>query len=162
MKSLLIAISMLFILGGNLSAASKLTQENITKTLDAVKVAKEHKNLKAMSKHFLSRTSVSITNQNIQESKTVRMTFNGYKRYLSKKWKKVKSNLIEVKDRKIDIETNGRSALVKTTIVQTLEVDGVKTATTIYETIGIRLVKGRVYINYYSARIMLDTAMRVN
>jgi len=162
MKLLLIAMSMLLMLGTNVSAASKLTEENITKTLEAVKVAREHKNMRAMTKHFLSRTSVSLTDQNIEESKTVRMTFNGYKRYLSKKWKKVKSNLIEVKDRKIDIEPNGRSALVKTTIVQTLEVDGIKTATTVYETIGIRLVKGRVYINYYSARIMLDTAMRVN
>ena len=162
MKLLLILLSTLMMLSLNLNAASKLTEANINKTLDAIKVAKEHKNMKAMTRHFLSRTSVSLTDQTIDDSHTTRFTFNGYKRYLAKKWKKVKTNLIEVKERKIDIEANGRAALVKTTIVQTLEVAGVKTATTVYETIGLRLIKGKVYVNYYSARIMLNTAMKVN
>ena len=162
MKSLLILLSTLLLLSVNVNAASKLTEKNINKTLNAVKVAKEHKNLKSMSRHFMSRTSVSLTQQDIEDSHTSRFTLNEYKRHLSKKWKKVKSNLIEVKERNFAIETNGRSALVKTTIVQTLEVNGVKTATTIYETTGIRLVKGKIYINYYSARFMLNTAMKVN
>ncbi len=162
MKLLLGLLTALLLLSSQLNAASKLTEKNINKTLDSVKVAKEHKKLKSMSRYFMSRTSVSLTEQKIEDSHTSRFTFNEYKRFLSKSWKKMKSNLIEVKERSFAIEKDGRTALVKTTIVQTVEVDGVKTATTIYETTGLRLVKGRVYINYYSARIMLNTAMKVN
>jgi len=159
MKLLLTALLLLSV---NLFAASKLDQTNINKVLDAVKVAKEHKNLKAMKKYFLSRTSVSITKQEIEDSSTTRYTFNEYKRHLAKKWKKVESNLIEIKERSFNIEDNGKSALVKTTLVQTVEVEGIKTAVTIYETTAIKLLKGKIYISYYSARVMMDTAMRVN
>jgi len=159
MKLLLTA---LLILSVNLFAVSSLDETNINKMLDEVKVAKEHKNLRAMKKHFLSRTPVSLTKQGIETSSTSRYTFNEYKRHLAKKWKKVDSNLIEIKERGFDIDSNGKGALVKTTLVQTLEIDGVKTAVTIYETTGIKLVKGKIYINYYSARVMMNTAMRVN
>ena len=155
-------LTTLLLLSVNLFAAASLDEKNITKMLDEVKVAKEHKNLKAMKKHFLSRTPVSLTKQEIDDSKTTRYTFNEYKRHLAKKWKKVESNLIETKERSFNIDTNGKGALVKTTLVQTLEIEGVKTAVTIYETTGIKLVKGKIYINYYSARIMMNTAMRVN
>jgi hypothetical protein len=67
-----------------------------------------------------------------------------------------------VKERSFSIDPSGKSALVKTTLVQTLEVNGIKTAMTIYETTGLKLVKGKIYINYYSARNMLNTAIRVN
>ncbi len=150
------------LLSTQLFAAKALDEKNITKMLDEIKIAKEHKNIKSMQKHFLSRTSVSLTDQNIETSKTMRLTFNEYKNHLLKKWKKLQSNLIEVQERSFSIEADGKSALVKTTLMQTEEVDGIKTKTTIYETTGIKLVKGKVYINYYSARKMLNTAMRVN
>ncbi len=159
MKLLLTALLLLSV---NLFAVSQLDETNISKMLDEVKVAKEHKNLRAMKKHFLSRTPVSLTRQEIESSKTTRYTFNEYKRHLAKKWKKVENNLIEIKERSFNIDSNGKGALVKTTLVQTLEVEGVKTAVTIYETTGIKLLKGKIYINYYSARIMMNTAMRVN
>jgi len=162
MKLLLTTIFSLLLLSSTAFGAKVLDEENITKTLDSVKIAKEHRNLKALKKHFLSRTSVSITEQNIESSDTKRYNFSEYIRHLNKKWKSVKSNLIEVQDRKFNIDPNGKSALVKTTLSQTLEVNGVKTATIIYETTGIKLIKGKVYINYYSARVMLNTAIRVN
>ena len=162
MRLLLTAVFSLLMITTTAFGAKKLDEENITKTLDSVKIAKEHMNIGAMRKHFLSRTSVSLTKQDIETSDTQRFTLNEYTRYLSKKWKKAKSNLIEVQDRKFNIDPDGKSALVKTTLVQTLEVNGVKTATTVYETTGIKLIKGKVYINYYSARYMLNTAMRVN
>ena len=146
----------------NVFAAKTLNETNITKTLDAVKIAKEHKNIKVMQKHFLGRTSVSLTDQNIDDSETKRFTFSEYKRYLNRLWKKVQSNLIEVQERSFDINPNGKSALVKTTLSQTLEIEGVKTETTIYETTGIKLIKGKIYIDYYSARKMLNTSMQVN
>ena len=146
----------------NIFAAKALTETNIAKMLDAVKIAKEHKNIKAMKKHFLGRTSVSLTDQDIESSHTQRLTFNEYKRYLSKSWKHMQSNLIEVKERSFTIQTNKRSALVKTTLVQTIEVNGIKTETTIYETTGVKLIKGKIYIDYYSARKMLNTSLRVN
>ncbi len=162
MKLLLTTLLSLMMITATAFGAKQLDEKNITKMLDNVKIAKEHMNIKAMRKHFLSRTSVSITEQNIETSDTKRYTLNEYTRYLKNKWKQVKSNLIEVQDRKFSIDPDGKSALVKTTLVQTLEVNGVKTATTIYETTGIKLIKGKVYINYYSARIMLNTALRVN
>jgi len=155
-------LTVLLLLSTNLFAASKLDEKNITKMLDSVKIAKEHENIKAMRKHFLSRTSVSLTKQGINDSDTTRLTFSEYTRHLTKKWKKTTNNLIEITNRQFNIEADGKSALVKTTMVQTLEVDGVKTAITIYETSGVKLVKGKIYINYYSARFMLNTAMKVN
>ena len=162
MKLLLKIFLSLLLLASTSFAAKTLTEENITKVLDNVKIAKEHKSIKVMKNYFLSRTSVSLTDQNIETSDTTRLTFDEYKRYLSKKWKHVQSNLIEIKERNFSIDPNGKSALVKTTLVQTVEVDGIKTAMTIYETTGLKLVKGKIYINYYSARNMLNTAMRVN
>jgi len=162
MKKLLLGLVALAILNTSLFAAKSLTEENITKMLDKVKIAKEHKNIKSMKRHFLARTSVNLTNQNIDETKTLRLTFNEYKRHLSKKWKHVQSNLIEVKERKFNIESNGKSALVKTTLVQTIEIKGIKTETTVYETTAISLIKGKIYINYYSSRNMLNTSMQVN
>lgn len=162
MKTLLTTILSLLILSSTAFGASKLDEKNISKMLDSVKVAKEHKKLKAMKKHFLSRTSISLTKQEIETSSTERFTLNEYQRHLAKKWKKVKTNLIEVQERSFSIEPDGKSALVKTTLLQTQEIEGIKTAVTIYETTGIKLVKGKIYINYYSARIMLNTAMRVN
>ncbi len=159
---LLFGTLLALLLSTQLFAAKALDEKNITKTLNAVNIAKEHKNLKSMQKHFLSRTSVSLTDQNIEESKTTRLSFNEYKRYLAKKWKTMQSNLIEVQERKFNIETDGKSALVKTTLVQTEEIEGKKVKTTIYETAGIKLIKGKVYINYYSARKMLNTSMVVN
>jgi len=155
-------LTVLLLLSTNLFAASKLDEKNITKMLDSVKIAKEHENIKAMRKHFLSRTSVSLTKQGINDSDTTRLTFSEYTRHLTKKWKKTTNNLIEITNRQFNIEADGKSALVKTTMVQTLEVDGVKTAITVYETSGVKLVKGKIYINYYSARFMLNTAMKVN
>lgn len=162
MKKLLTAILTLALLSVAAFGAKKLDEKNVSKMLDEVKIAKEHMNLNSMKRHFLSRTSVSLTNQNIDDSKTTRLDFNQYKRHLKKTWKKLKSNLIEVKERKFDIADNGRSALVKTTYVQTLEKDGVKIETTVYETTGISLIKGKIYINYLSSRKMLNTSMRVN
>jgi len=162
MKLLLKTFLSLLLLASTSFAAKTLTEENITKVLDNVKIAKEHKSIKVMKNYFLSRTSVSLTDQNIETSDTTRLTFDEYKRHLSKKWKNVQSNLIEIKERSFSIDTNGKSALVKTTLVQTVEVNGIKTAMTIYETTGLKLVKGKIYINYYSARNMLNTAMRVN
>lgn len=162
MKLLLRVFLSLLLLSSASFAAKSLTEENITKVLDNVKIAREHKKIKAMKNYFLSRTSISLTDQDIETSDTTRLSFDQYKRYLSKKWKNVQSNLIEVKERSFSIDPNGKSALVKTTLVQTLEVNGVKTAMTIYETTGLKLVKGKIYINYYSARNMLNTAMRVN
>lgn len=162
MKLLLRAFLSLLLLSSASFAAKSLTEENITKVLDNVKIAREHKKIKAMKNYFLSRTSISLTDQDIETSDTTRLSFDQYKRYLSKKWKNVQSNLIEVKERSFSIDPNGKSALVKTTLVQTLEVNGVKTAMTIYETTGLKLVNGKIYINYYSARNMLNTAMRVN
>ena len=162
MKLLLKLLFSLLLLASPSFAAKTLTEENITKVLDSVKIAKEHKSIKGMKNYFLSRTSISLTDQDIETSDTTRLSFDQYKRHLSKKWKNVQSNLIEVKERSFSIDPNGKSALVKTTIVQTIEVKGVKTAMTIYETTGLKLVKGKVYINYYSARNMLNTAMRVN
>jgi hypothetical protein len=161
MKHLFIIFSFL-VISSELFAAKALTEENITKTLDAVKIAKEHKNINALRKHFTSRASISMTEQNIESSDTKRLTMNEYKRYLSKKWRKMDSNLIEVKERKFSIESNNKTALVKTTLVQTEEVEGVKTATTIYETLHVKLIKGKIYISYYSARKMLNTSMKVN
>lgn len=161
MKLLLLTLCVL-LFSTNIFAAKKLDETNISKMLDAVKIAKEHKNIKAMQKHFLARTPVSLTMQDIEDSDTKRLTFNEYKRHLSKSWKSVQSNLIEVKERSFDIKANGRSALVRTTLVQTLEIKGVKTETTVYETTGIVLKKGKIYINYYSARKMLNTSLRVN
>jgi len=160
-KTLFVSILTL-ILSTSLFAAKKLDEKNISKMLDEVKIAKEHKSIKAMKKHFLSRTSVSLTEQNIDETNTKRLTFNEYKRYLSKYWKGVQSNLIEVKERNFDIDAKGKSALVKSTYVQTVEIKGVKTETTLYETTGISLIKGKIYINYFSARKMLNTSLRVN
>jgi len=162
MKLLLKIFLSLLLLASTSFAAKTLTEENITKVLDNVKIAKEHKSIKVMKNYFLSRTSVSLTDQNIETSDTTRLTFDEYKRYLSKKWKHVQSNLIEIKERNFSIDPNGKSALVKTTLVQTVEVDGIKTAIPVYETTGLKLVKGKIYINYYSARNMLNTAMRVN
>jgi hypothetical protein len=162
MKLLLKLFFSLLLLASPSFAAKTLTEENITKVLDSVKIAKEHKSIKGMKNYFLSRTSISLTDQDIETSDTTRLSFDQYKRHLSKKWKNVQSNLIEVKERSFSIDPNGKSALVKTTIVQTVEVKGIKTAMTIYETTGLKLVKGKVYINYYSARNMLNTAMRVN
>lgn len=162
MKKLLLALTMFILLSTSAFGAKTLTEKNIAKMLDEVKIAKEHKSIKTMKRHFLSRTSVSLTDQNIDETNTVRYTFNEYKRHLVKSWKKVQSNLIEVKDRKFNIDKNGKSALVKTTLVQTIEIEGIKTETTIYETTAISLIKGKIYINYYSARKMLNTSMRVN
>ena len=162
MKRLLTSLLALVLLSTAAFAAKSLDEKNITKMLDEVKIAKEHKNIKSMKRHFLANTSVSLTNQNIEESKTTRLNFSEYKRHLNKKWKKVQNNLIEVKERKFNIDANGKSALVKTTLVQTLEVTGVKTEVTVYETTGIKLIKGKIYINYYSSRTMLNTAMRVN
>jgi len=162
MKRLLVSILTLVLLSTTAFAAKALDEKNITKMLDEVKIAKEHKNIKSMKRHFLATTSVSLTDQNIEESKTTRLNFSEYKRHLIRKWKKVQNNLIEIKERKFDINPNGKSALVKTTLVQTLEVAGVKTETTVYETTGIKLIKGKIYINYYSSRTMLNTAIRVN
>jgi len=156
------ASMMTFILSTSLFAAKTLDKENITKMLDEVKIAKEHKNINAMKKHFLSRTPVSLTEQNIEQTDTQRLTFNAYKRYLSNYWRNVQTNLIEVKERKIDIAENGKSALVKSTFVQTVEIKGIKIETTIYETTGVSLIKGKIYINYFSARKMLNTSLRVN
>jgi len=161
MRLLLLAL-FTFFLSTNVFAAKTLDETNIAKMLDAVKIAKEHKNIKAMQKHFLGRTSVSLTDQNIDTSETQRFTFSEYKRYLSRLWKKAQSNLIEVQERSFDIKPDGKSALVKTTLSQTLEIEGVKTETTIYETTGIKLIKGKIYIDYYSARKMLHTSMQVN
>ena len=161
MKLLVIAFCTL-LLSTNLFAVAKLDETNISKMLDAVKIAKEHKNINAMQKHFLSRTPVSLTSQDIEESDTKRLTFNEYKRHLANEWKDVQSNLIEVKERSFDISADGKSALVRTTLIQTVEIKGVKTETTIYETTGIALIKGKIYINYYSARKMLNTSLRVN
>lgn len=162
MKLLLKTFLSLLLLSSVSFAAKSLNEKNITKVLDSVKIAREHKSVKAMKNYFLARTSVSLTDQNIETSDTTRLTFSEYKRHLSKKWKNVQSNLIEIQERSFSIDPKGKSALVKTTLVQTLEINGVKTATTIYETTGLKLVKGKVYINYYSARTMLNTAMRVN
>jgi len=162
MKLLLRAFLSILLLSSASFAAKSLTEENITKALDNVKIAREHKKLKVMKNYFLSRTSISLTDQDIETSDTTRLSFDQYKRYLSKKWKHVQNNLIEVKERSFNIDPSGKSALVKTTLVQTLEVDGVKTSMTIYETTGLKLIRGKVYINYYSARNMLNTAMRVN
>jgi hypothetical protein len=162
MKLLLKTFLSLLLLSSVSFAAKALTEENITKVLDNVKIAKEHKNIKVMKNYFLARTSVSLTDQNIETSDTTRLTFDQYKRHLSKKWKNVQSNLIEIKERSFSIDPNGKSALVKTTLEQTIEVNGVKTAMTIYETTGLKLIRGKVYINYYSVRNMLNTAMRVN
>ncbi|PHR54327.1 MAG: hypothetical protein COA44_13525 [Arcobacter sp.] len=153
---------MALVFSSGLFAAKTLDIKNITKMLDEVKIAKEHKNINSMKKHFLSRTSVSLTEQNIEETNTKRLSFNEYKRYLSRYWRDVQSNLIEVKERKIDIADNGKSALVKSTFVQTVEIKGVKIETTIYETTGISLIKGKIYINYFSSRKMLNTSLRVN
>jgi len=161
-KTLLASLLFLVLFSLNAFGAKTLSEKNISKMLDEVKIAKEHKNIKSMQRHFLAQTSVSLTDQNINGSKTTRLDFYEYKRHLSKKWKKVQSNLIEVQERKFDIASNGRSALVKTTQVQTLEVEGIKVQTTIYETTGISLIKGKIYINYYSSRTMLNTAMQVN
>ncbi len=162
MKLLLKIFLSLLLLSSASFAAKSLTEKNITKVLDSVKIAKEHKSLKAMKNYFLSRTSVSITDQDIETSETTRLSFDEYKRYLSKRWKNMQSNLIEIRERSFNIDPDGKSALVKTTLVQTVEVNGVKTAMTIYETTGLKLVKGKIYINYYSARNMLNTAIRVN
>jgi len=162
MKLLLQLFFSLLLLASPSFAAKALTEENITKVLDSVKIAREHKSVKVMKNYFLSRTSISLTDQDIETSDTTRLSFDQYKRYLSKKWKNVQSNLIEVKERSFNIDPNGKSALVKTTLVQTVEANGIKTAMTIYETTGLKLIKGKVYINYYSARNMRNTAMRVN
>lgn len=161
MRLLTVALFTLLLSTG-LFAAKTLDEKNITKTLDAVKIAREHMSIKAMQKHFLGRTSVSLTEQNIDDSTTKRLTFNEYKRSLSNLWKKTKSNLIEVQERSFDIKEDGKSALVRSTLIQTIEINGVKTKTTIYETAGIILIKGKIYINYISARKMLNTSMRVN
>ena len=162
MKILLTTFLALLLLSTTAFAAKTLNEKNVTKMLDEVKIAKEHKNIKSMKRHFLANTSVSLTNQDIEDSKTTRLNFSEYKRHLSKKWKKVQNNLIEIKERKFDISADGKSALVKTTLVQTIEIAGVKTETTVYETTGIKLIRGKIYINYYSSRTMLNTAMRVN
>lgn len=162
MKLLFNTFIMLLLLSSASFADKTLSEKSITKVLDSVKIAREHKNISVMKNYFLARTSVSLTDQDIETSDTTRFTFDEYKRYLSKKWKGVQSNLIEIKERSFNIDPSGKSALVKTTLVQTVEVKGVKTAMTIYETTGLKLVQGKVYINYYSARNMLNTAMRVN
>ncbi len=152
----------LILFGAECFAMKAMDEKSITKVLERVKIAKEHKNINAMKKYFLSRASVSLTDQNIDGSNTQRLSLNEYARHLSKKWKHTQSNLIEVQERSFSIDPNGKSALVKTTLVQTIEINGVKTATTIYETTGLKLVKGQIYINYYSSRAMLNTALRVN
>lgn len=161
MKHLLTLFILLFA-STQLFAIKELDEKSITKTLDSLKVAKEHKSINALSKHFLSRASISLTEQNIDTSDTIRLNLSEYKRHLSKKWKKLDSNLIEVKERHFTIAENKRSALVKTTLVQTEEIEGIKTATTIYETTSVKLIKGKIYIDYYSARKMLNTSMKVN
>ena len=162
LSKMLFTSIMTLVLSTGLFAAKTLDEENITKMLDAVKIAKEHKNINSMKKHFLSRTPVSLTEQNIEDTDTKRLSFNEYKRHLSQYWKKVQTNLIEVKERKFDISDNAKSALVKSTYVQTVEIKGVKVETTIYETTGISLIKGKIYINYFSSRKMLNTSLRVN
>lgn len=153
---------LLFLLSANVFAAKKLDEKNISKTLDSVNIAKEHKKLNAMSSHFFSRTAVSLTDQDIETAETKRFTFDEYKRHLNKKWKTVQSNKIEIKERKFKIDTDGKTALVNTTLVQTIEINGIKIASTVYEMTGVKLYKGKVYINYYSARTMLNTSLRVN
>ncbi|MDF1882016.1 hypothetical protein JHD50_12020 [Sulfurimonas sp. MAG313] len=162
MKKLFIAVLILTLVNTIAFAAKTLTEKNISKMLDQVIIAKEHKNIKSMRKHFLSRTSINLTHQDIDVAKTYRFTFNEYKRHLSKKWKQVQSNLIKVTDRKFNIDKNGKSALVKTTLTQTIEIEGIKMQTTVYETTAISLIKGKIYINYYSARKMLNTSVKVN
>jgi len=156
------AFLLLFLLTTSVFAAKRLDEKNITTVLDSVNIAKEHKKLKSMTPYFLSRTSVSLTDQNIESIETKRFTFDEYKRHLAAKWKRTQSNLIEVKERVFNIDPEGKSALVNTTLLQTIEIDGIRTATTVYETTGLKLIKGKVYINYYSARTMLNTSLRVN
>lgn len=162
MKTIITAILTLLLLSTSAFAAKKLDEENIAKMLDMVKIAKEHKNIKAMSAHFLSRASISLTVQDIETSNTERYTLYEYQNFLVRKWANVTSNLIEVKSRTFNIDEDGKSALVKTTLVQTIETNGVKTAVTIYETTGVALINNKIYIKYYSARTMANTAMRVN
>jgi len=162
MKKVSLLLITLLLLSVNAYGAKKLTEKNITKVLEKVRIAKEHKNIKAMRVHFLSRTSVSLSKQSVEDTKTLRLTFNRYKSLLVNKWKKTKDNLIEVKNRNFQIEENGKKALVKSELIQTIELNGIKTVTTLYETAGIKLVNGRVYINYYSLREMLNTKIRVN
>lgn len=162
MKTLFTALLTLALFSANLSAMKTMDEKSITKVLESVKIAKEHRNINALKKYFLSRASISLTDQDIESSNTQRLNLDEYTHHLSKKWRNVKSNLIEVKERNFSIDPNGKSALVKTTLVQTIERDGVKTATTIYETTGLKLVNGKIYVSYYSSRTMLNTAIRVN
>lgn len=152
----------LFLCSAELFALKAMDEKSITKVLDSVKIAKEHKNINAMKKHFHSRSSISLTEQSVENSATERMDLDRYTRHLSKKWKNTSENLIEIKERSFSIDPDGQSALVKTTLVQTIEIKGVKTATTLYETTGLKLFNGQIYINYYSSRTMLNTALRVN
>lgn len=152
----------LFLFSTELFALKAMDEKSITKVLESVKIAKEHKNINAMKKYFHSRSSVSLTEQTVENSVTERMDLDGYTRHLSKKWKNTGENLIETKERSFSIDPDGQSALVKTTLLQTIEINGVKTATTVYETTGLKLVNGQIYINYYSSRAMLNTALRVN
>ncbi|MBE0499286.1 MAG: hypothetical protein IBX43_08620 [Campylobacterales bacterium] len=162
MKTVVTAILTLMLFGAECFAMKAMDEKSIAKVLQSVEIAKEHKNINAMKKYFLSRASISLTDQDIDDSNTQRLNLNEYTRHLSKKWKNTQSNLIEVQERSFSIDPNGKSALVKTTLVQTIETNKVKTATTIYETTGLKLVNGQIYINYYSSRTMLNTALRVN
>ena len=91
MKLLLRAFLSLLLLSSASFAAKSLTEENITKVLDNVKIAREHKKIKAMKNYFLSRASISLTDQDIETTDTTRLSFDEYKRYLSKKWKNMQS-----------------------------------------------------------------------
>lgn len=162
MKKVLTGFLLIALFGSECFAVKAMDEKSITKVLESVKIAKEHKNINAMKKYFLSRASISLTDQNIDDSNTQRLSLNEYVRHLSRKWKNTQSNLIEVQERSFSIDPDGKSALAKTTLLQTIEINGVKTATTIYETTGLKLIKGKIYINYYSSRAMLNTALRVN
>ena len=133
--------------------SDRLTEQMITDMHDKMELAAQAHDLNTLMSYYSKDVVISIAMAN---APTTTLNWDQYRQAAEQSWKRGTDYQYESKDLTIDIATDGKSAKVSDTVIESIKMFGKTINTTTNETTTVALVEGKPMIIYVKGEMTMD------
>ncbi len=137
-------------------AEDVLTEKKITAMTDAIEAAARSHDPRAITRHFAPGAMIRIVMPPNAGGQTLNLSVEQYDRMLREGWAQYSQSTYRVEDVAIKISSDGQTALLTDTTIETIRVQGRTLSTRTHEVVSVALQNGRPVITKLVGTMMLE------
>ena len=133
-----------------------LTEKNITAMTDAIEASARSHDPGAITRHFAPGATIQIVMPPNAGGQTQNLSVEQYDQMLREGWALYSQSTYRVEDVVIKISSDGQTALLTDTTIETIQMQGRTLSTRTHEVVSVALQNGRPVITKLVGTVMLE------